>query len=178
MIKEQLGDQLVGHISRDATAIVAREKPKHKSVESVSTDEASGTQTKQHQRGRPRADEVRQPRESTRIARQRQQDVAEMLTELPKDCDHGTKCNAQGYKTSWNGYKPHLDTADCGVPISAVLTSASVHDRQVAVPLSRLSAQTNDQPVRPTGATKNRCRDAPVGYPHSKTMKIVSKTPV
>jgi len=141
LIKEQLGDELIGHISRDATAIVAREKPKHKSVKSATTDEASGTQTKQHQRGRPRTGEVRQPKESTRIARQRQQEVAVMLAELPKDCDRGTKCNAQGYKTSWNGYKLHLDTADCGVPISAVLTSASVHDSQVAVPLSRLSAQ-------------------------------------
>ncbi len=34
-----------------------------------------------------------------------------------------------------------MDTADCGVPISVALTSASVHDSQVAVPLSLLSAQ-------------------------------------
>jgi hypothetical protein len=25
-----------------------------------------------------------------------------MLDELPKDCDRGTKCNAQSYKLSWN----------------------------------------------------------------------------
>ena len=39
------------------------------------------------------------------------------------------------------GYKLHLDVACCGVPITAVLTSASVYDNQVSVPLARLSAQ-------------------------------------
>lgn len=141
LIKEQLGDQLIGHISRDGTAIQAREKPKAKPVEPASTDASSKIAAmNKRKRGRPRAGEVPQPKEPTRIARQRQQHVAVMLDELPKDCDRGTKCNAQGYKSSWNGYKLHLDTADCGVPVSAVLTSASVHDSQVAVPLSRLSA--------------------------------------
>jgi hypothetical protein len=36
------------------------------------------------------------------------------------------KSNAQGFKTSWNGCKLHLDTADCGVPIRAMLSSASM----------------------------------------------------
>jgi hypothetical protein len=140
LIKEQLGDQLIGHISRDGTAIQAREKPKSKSAQAVDAVNKS-TPTNKRKRGRPCVGEVRQSKEPTRIARQRQQNVAVMLAELPKDCDRGTKCNAQGYKTSCNGYKLHLDTADCGVPISAVLTSASVHDSQAAVPLSRLSAK-------------------------------------
>jgi hypothetical protein len=63
-----------------------------------------------------------------------------MLKEIPTACDRGTKCNAQGYKTSWNGYKLHLDTADCGVPVSALLSSASMHDSCAALPLSRISA--------------------------------------
>lgn len=142
LIKEQLGEQLIGHISRDGTAIQARERPKNKPLEAQSAATASkGAPQQNPKRGRPCAGEVRPPQEPRRIERQRQQSVAVMLDELPKDCDRGTKCNAQGYKTSWNGYKLHLDTADCGVPISAVLTSASVHDSQVAVPLSRLSAQ-------------------------------------
>lgn len=142
LIKEQLGDQLIGHISRDATAIEAREKPKSKPVEVQSVGAVSKSEPlNKRKRGRPCANEVRPPKEPSRIARQRQQNVAVMLDELPKDCDRGTKCNAQGYKTSWNGYKLHIDTADCGVPISVVLTSASVHDSQVAVPLSRLSAK-------------------------------------
>ena len=64
-----------------------------------------------------------------------------MIQEIPTTCDRGTKCNAQGYKTSWNGYKLHLDTADCGVPISALLSSASMHDSRAAIPLSRISGQ-------------------------------------
>ena len=57
---------------------------------------------------------------------QMQQTAAVSLAQLPTACDRGTKCNAQGYKHSWNGYKLHMDTADCGVPISVALTSASV----------------------------------------------------
>jgi len=75
------------------------------------------------------------------IARQRRQTLAENLQELPTACDRGTKSNAQGYKVSWNGYKLHIDTADCGVPLAALLSSASMHDSLAAVPLSRISAE-------------------------------------
>jgi len=60
---------------------------------------------------------------------------------MPTACDRGTKCNAQGYKSSWTGYKLHVDTADCGVPISALLSSASMHDSIAAIPLSLISAE-------------------------------------
>lgn len=158
LIKEQLGDQLIGHISRDSTAIEAREQPAkvgasqakqadarqarliHDEAPVLTEPVAMAPQAKKkHGRGRPRKDELREPKEPSRIERQRGQNVQQMLDELPKHCDRGAKCNAQGYKIAWNGYKLHLDTADCGVPISVVLTSASVHDSQVAVPLSRLS---------------------------------------
>ena len=66
-----------------------------------------------------------------------------MLVELPRGCDRGTKCNAQGYKNSWNGYKLHIDTADCGVPVCLLLTSASVHDSQTAVPLATMKAASH-----------------------------------
>jgi hypothetical protein len=49
-----------------------------------------------------------------------------MLQELPTVCDRGTQCNARGYKVRWNGHKPRLDTADRGVPIAALLSSASL----------------------------------------------------
>ena len=75
------------------------------------------------------------------MARQRQQPLAQMLKELPTACDRGTQCNAQGYKVSGNGTKRHLDTADCGVPLAALLSSASMHDSLAAIPLSLISAQ-------------------------------------
>ena len=92
-------------------------------------------------RGRPRRGEARPPAKETPIQRQRQQTLTQLLKEIPTACDRGTKCNAQGYKTSWNGYKLHLDTADCGVPISALLSSASMHDSLAAIPLSLISAE-------------------------------------
>lgn len=63
-----------------------------------------------------------------------------MLEEIPTACTRGQKCNAQGYTVGWNGYTLHLDTADCGVPISALLSSASMHDSRAAIPLSLMSA--------------------------------------
>jgi hypothetical protein len=49
--------------------------------------------------------------------------------------------NSKGYKKSWAGYKLHIDAADGHIPISCVLTSASVHDSQVALPLAELTSQ-------------------------------------
>lgn len=92
-------------------------------------------------RGRGRRGEVREPVKESPIHRQRQQTLAQMIEDLPTACDRGTKCNAQGYKVSWNGYKLHLDTADCGVPVAALLSSASMHDSLAAIPLSLISAQ-------------------------------------
>ena len=67
--------------------------------------------------------------------------LAQLLAELPLPCDQGVKSNAQDYKNSWNGYKLHLDTADCGIPVSSLLASASMHDSLAAMPLSLMSAQ-------------------------------------
>lgn len=39
------------------------------------------------------------------------------------------------------GYKLHIDAADGHIPISCILTSASVHDSQVALPLAELTNQ-------------------------------------
>ena len=52
LIQNQLGDALIGHLSRDATAIEARERP-------VKVQPAPATVP--HKRGRPRKDEVRPP---------------------------------------------------------------------------------------------------------------------
>ena len=67
--------------------------------------------------------------------------LAAMLAELPKNCSIGVKTNSKGYQQYWRGYKLHLDVADGQIPISAVLTGASVHDSQVAIPLATMSSQ-------------------------------------
>jgi hypothetical protein len=130
LIREHLGAELIGHISRDATAIVGREKPakKMKPVKIL------------RKKGRPAKDDVREPVEPKRLDVQQGQSALEAIALLPKACDRGTKKNAKGYKESWNGFKLHLDVNDFGVPISAILTSASVHDSQVAIPLMKLTS--------------------------------------
>jgi hypothetical protein len=159
LVKEHLGDELIGHISRDGTAIEARERPaqiKTAAATPVPTTQsplvpaeqgAAQTSTPEtppapaRKRGRPRRGELRTPAKESPIHRQRQQSLAQMIEDIPTACDRGTKCNAQGYKVSWNGYKLHLDTADSGVPIAALLSSASMHDSLAAIPLSLISAQ-------------------------------------
>jgi hypothetical protein len=67
--------------------------------------------------------------------------VEQMLAELPRTCDAGCKTNSSGHKDFWIGYKLHLDVADGQIPISCVLTSASLHDSQVAIPLAQMTAR-------------------------------------
>ena len=45
---------------------------------------------------------------------------------------------------AWNGYKCHADVADGGNSVSCVVTSTSVHDSQVAIPLATLTAERVD----------------------------------
>ena len=66
--------------------------------------------------------------------------LAEMLADLPRACSPGVKQNAKGYRTHWIGYKLHLDVADGDIPISCLLTSASLHDSQAAIPLATMTA--------------------------------------
>lgn len=132
LIKQTHLERLVGHISRDSTEIEAREKPVRKSDE--------GVQKPKRKRGRPKKGEER-PKEPTRLERQSNMKLSEMLKDLPKECDVGTKKNSKGYKESWIGYKLHVDLADAGIPISCIVTSASTHDSQVAIPLATMTAQ-------------------------------------
>ena len=136
LIKRSHEDRLIGHISRDATAIEAREKP----VTTAAPEASTSDQPPKRKRGRPRKGEVVEKKEPRRIERQADMSLAEMLADLPTHCAVGTKRNAKGHTTSWIGYKLHLDVADGDIPISAVLTSASLHDSQVAVPLATMTA--------------------------------------
>ena len=67
--------------------------------------------------------------------------LEEMLADLPHHCDVGTKTNSKGFKESWIGFKFHVDAADGQIPISCILTSASTHDSQVALPLAAMTSQ-------------------------------------
>lgn len=131
LIKQHMGNKIIGHISRDSTSIDAREKPVKKNIKISKL---------KRKRGRPCKGEIR-IKELTRLKRQQSMGAEEMLEELPRACNVGTKKNSKGYKKSWIGYKLHIDAGDGHIPISCVLTSASVHDSQVALPLAELTSK-------------------------------------
>ena len=136
LVRRHLQDHIVGHISRDATEIEAREKPRRRS-----SDDPPPPAPPKRKRGRPRKDEVLPPKPLTRIEQQRTQSLDEMRAGLPTQCDVGVKRNSKGFRETWIGYKLHLDTANGIVPVAAILTAASIHDSQVAIPLARTSEQ-------------------------------------
>jgi hypothetical protein len=131
--------RLIGHIARDSTAIPARER-------------FPETARQKKQKAKPRKTKhpkgsflkVKASQRGTRMMRQRHQKLPAMLADLPQQCDIGTKKNSQGQEQYWRGYKLHLDVADAQLPISAMLTSASVHDSQVAIPLMTQTSQRVD----------------------------------
>ncbi len=129
LIEEHLGDHLCGHVSRDATAIVGREKPLKK----------KGEPKIPKKRGRPRKEEKRE-KKTRRLEEQPGRSLKKNLKELPRVCDVGTKKNSKGYKQSWIGYKLHLDVIDGDIPVAGILTSASLHDSQVSIPLAQMTA--------------------------------------
>ncbi len=131
LIRKTHEDRLVGHLSRDSTAIEAREKPAKK---------VEPPELPKRKRGRPKKGEER-PKELKRLQRQATMSKQAMLDDLPTDCAVGTKKNSKGYKETWIGYKLHIDVADGQIPISCILTSASLHDSQAAIPLATLSAE-------------------------------------
>ena len=157
LIRAQLGDQIIGHIARDSTEIQAREKPAPTAAavapaapgglfEGATVEvapavvAAAPVPAPPKKRGRPRKGEER-PKEPTVIERQVGQRVAESLAQLPTACDVGSKKNSKGFKETWTGYKLHIDTADGDIPVTAILTSASLHDSQAAIPLMRLTGE-------------------------------------
>jgi hypothetical protein len=131
-VSEYLSDEVVWHVSRDSTEIDAREKPVVKPAKEPEP---------KRRRGRPRKGEDRPKPGPTRVERQLSQSLAEAIADLPTVCDVGTKIDSKGSKRHWVGYKLHVDVADGGIPLSAVTTSASVHDSQVAIPLAKMTAQ-------------------------------------
>jgi hypothetical protein len=134
LVECSLKEELVGHISRDSTAIEGREKPVRKVAKQKPAPK---------KRGRPKKGEKRDPEEK-RLDRQCRQSAEEALEELSTVCDVGMKKSSKGYMEVWTGYKLHADVNDCGLPVSVVLTSASVHDSQLAIPMMKMTSAKVD----------------------------------
>src|SRR5271157_1838426 len=119
LIERALGGRIIGAIARDATEIEAREKPVHNKANDGKDDPpAPDNPPPPRKRGRPPKDDERPKPGPTRLERQVTQNLGQMLADLPTACDVG-----------------------CGqIPVSCVLTSASVHDSQVAIPLMTMTS--------------------------------------
>lgn len=127
LIESTQKGRLIGHIARDSTAIEAREKfPPAKPA-------------KARRQRRPKR--CKAAERGTRLEQQRQQTLNQQLAGLSQECSIGVKKSSKGHLSYWRGYKLHLDVADGQIPISALLTGASVHDSQAAIPLMTISSR-------------------------------------
>lgn len=152
LIRETQKSRLIGHIARDSTAIEARERFPEAELQGANNTPRPPEKNKDEAKKQKRKHRSSQrykggkrtplpPSADTRLHRQRSMKLPEMLAELPQNCDIGCKTSSSGHQQYWRGYKLHWDVADGQIPISAWLTSASVHDSQVAIPLATMSSQ-------------------------------------
>ncbi|HEX2582527.1 MAG TPA: transposase [Chlamydiales bacterium] len=135
LIKTHYENEIVGHIITDSSAIEAREKAAKKIKEVV-------INKPKNPGGRPKKGQEK-PKEMTRIEKQAfgAMTLEEMLKDLPHQCDVGAKKNTKGNLEWWIGYKLHITVDDHGIPLAGILSSASLNDNQVAIPLGKLTAQ-------------------------------------
>lgn len=123
LIVSTYDNKLVGHVSYDSTAIPAREKP----VKTIKI--AKVRSTKRAAKGCA---------ELTRIEKQfaGKMSLPEMIKDIPSVCNIGRKTSSAGHMFAWVGYKLHLSVDDHSVILAGILSSASVNDTQVAIPLT------------------------------------------
>lgn len=131
MVSKNIGGKIFGHKSTDSTSVKGREKACRKNTPKAKVKK---------KRGRPKKGEERR-KEPKRLELQVKRTLDENLNDLPEGCDWGCKKDSKGKKLSWRGYKLHIDCVDGDIPVSAVVTSASVHDSQAAIPLTQMSAE-------------------------------------
>ena len=86
MVKQYGGPKLAGHVSRDSTAIEAREKPMRKAPKAPVVKP-------KRKRGRPRRGEVRVEKEPKRLDLQLSRSLEKNLADLPTCC--ATPCRAR-----------------------------------------------------------------------------------
>jgi len=134
-IEKYLSEVLFFYGSTDSTAIELREKPVKK--------EKSKDAKPKRKRGRPKKGEVVPPKEPTILGQQeKMQTCQEMLSLISTQCDVGIKQNAQGNRYKWIGGKLHMTVVDGDIPITAMYSSASVHDSSLAL---RMISETSSK---------------------------------
>lgn len=126
LIKELYTGEILGHVITDSTPIEVREKALKKPPAKQRRKDKDKERRRMKRAGEPnlRQQQLNEP------------DLQKMVKQLPKACDKGMKKNPQGFHTFWKGYKLHANVDDHGIPLAAIVTSASCNDSEVAIPLS------------------------------------------
>ena len=125
-IKEYLSDSIFLYNASDATKIPLRQKPLKV--------EKEGKPKKK--RGRPKKGERREAIKPTILSKQKDMKTTqEMLSLVSTECGVGIKQNSKGNREVWVGGKLHISAVDGDIPITAIYSSANIHDSSVALPL-------------------------------------------
>lgn len=125
LVSEMYKDRIIGHVIKDSTPIDAREAPLRKKGDAKERKKLlASQQAKDKKNG------------NSRKQKQLREDLTTSLEGLPILCDHGSKKMGNGFLTFWKGYKFHVAVDDLCIPIAAILTSASLNDSEVAIPLA------------------------------------------
>jgi hypothetical protein len=131
-IEKYLSETLFFYHSIDATAVELREKAV-KSKKEVKP---------KRRQGRPRKGEEGPPKKPSILQQQEQMnDAEEMLSLIKTECNTSIKQNSKGNRHRWIGGKLHLSVVDGDIPITALYSSATVHDSSLALPLIKLSSE-------------------------------------
>jgi hypothetical protein len=136
VVESSFEGRMAGHSSMDSTEVEAREKALGKPKK-----EKAAKPKGRQKPGPKKGTKYRKERLPKRMELQAKRSLEENLLDLPCLCDCGVKRNSRGHMHTWKGYKLHLAVADGGIPTSAVLTSASLHDSQAAIPLMQMGSK-------------------------------------
>lgn len=125
LVSEAYKDRIIGHVVKDSTSINAREAPFKKEGDMKERRNLLNKQQAQDKRNG-----------NSRKQKQLREDLQTSLNGLPIQCDHGSKKMGNGFLTFWKGYKFHVAIDDLCIPLAAILSSASLNDSEVAIPLA------------------------------------------
>lgn len=128
LVAEVYKDEIIGHVVKDSTPIYAREAPLKKEGNMKERRKLLNKQQAKDKRNG-----------ESRKQKQLIQDLKTTLDVLPIYCDIGSKKMANGFLTTWKGYKLHVAIDDNCIPLAAILSSASLNDSEVAIPLATKS---------------------------------------
>lgn len=125
LVSEMYKDKIIGHVVKDSTPICVREAPVKKEGDMKERRKLLNKQQSKDKRNG-----------NSRKQIQLREDLQTSQNKLPICCDHGSKKMPNGFLTFWKGYKFHVAIDDHCIPLAAILTSASLNDSEVAIPLA------------------------------------------